>query len=219
MSGSPTSRMTTSNRLGADGHTVERLETTRREVDDVTILGQQAEQEPAEPRVVLDDEQVHRAVLPAIPEERLRFRFVSRNRRPKRPRTIGHLTKSNGWPILLGYPSDATTRCERTKHAPGPARRLINKTDAADRSCRDQGAPESTSTKHHDVPFHPGVRHRTLLRRSADASPHLRSDIEQPPFLRHQWLRQPARPRPRDGHGDLPHLRFRPPHPLTHGAG
>jgi hypothetical protein len=39
----------------------------------VPVLGQQAEQETAEARVILDDEQVHRPVIPVIPEGCLRF--------------------------------------------------------------------------------------------------------------------------------------------------
>jgi hypothetical protein len=46
----------------------------------------------------------------------------------------------------MGNQSDATTRFERPKPAPGPARRHSqNPGRAADRSSRDDGAPESTS--------------------------------------------------------------------------
>ena len=50
------------------------------------------------------------------------------------------------------------------------------------------------------------------MRRRTHAVDHL-----QPPLLRHQWLRQLPRPRSRDGVGDLPHLRVRPPGQLTRG--
>ena len=89
---------------------------------------------------------------------------------------------------------------------------------AADRSSRDDGAPESTQNTPHDVPIRHVVRHRTSFRYAAHASPQPCCQRIQPHLLRHQRLSQLPRCRPRHRAGDLPYLRLRPPRPLSRPA-
>ena len=137
------------------------------------------------------------------------------------------LTESPFSTILIGIQSAATIRSERPTPAPGPrgptpqlSLRLVVSTErnpgrAADRPYREDGAPESTSTKTMMTRTTTSsvTGRASAMRRMRRRTP--RRQYGRPPLLRHQRLRQ--LPRDRSGHrrGDLPHLRLRPPHPLT----
>ena len=123
----------------------------------------------------------------------------------------------------VGYPSDATTRFERTDfNAPGPARRhqkMVVRVQSAQTTPRPRSRspiPRSRRARkqynEHDVPIHHLVRHRASVRHAAAAPS---SECLDSSLLRHERLHKLPRDRRADRHCPLPDLRVRPPRPLS----